>query len=119
MRILAATFLAVLFMGCATAQTTDPKTQKLVVANQMLQRLEELQDTVTDLYATQSIDPKHALVYSKFIVSATRTIKTVPDGWIPVIRQSWAEVKQQVPLDQMEIKVQVTAKLIDAMVNSL
>lgn len=122
MKLLAASFLicvSLVVSGCASTGATDVKTQKLVVANQLLQRFEELQDTVTDLYSQQAISPEHALIYSKFIVSATKTVKTVPDGWTSTIKQSWAEVKTLVPIDKMEVRVQFTAKLIDTLVGSL
>jgi hypothetical protein len=111
--------LGLVSCGANTPPVTDPVVQKQIQATQILQRVEEFQDLVIDLYANQGISPSHALVYTQFTTSTAKTLRVLPTGWAATVKTAWQEVKTKVPLDQMEVKLQITAKLVDALVNAL
>jgi len=108
--------LALLVGNCASAPTTQ---QKQSVTLQVLQRLDEFQNLVVDLYHDKQMTPEHAVLYSKFNISAAKTIKELPNGWQPVVKSSWVELKKNVPLDKMELKVQIAAGVLDTLLMGL
>jgi hypothetical protein len=107
-----ALLLMVGLVGCGS--NPNPVINKQTTALQVLQRLNEFQDVVLDLYNSKSITPEHAVLYSKFVVSTTKTVTTLPDGWQTTVRSGWTELQKLVPMNQMEPKVQIAAKLLDA-----
>lgn len=112
--ILIGSFILGFIYGCAS----NPYQKKQIALN-LLIRVDELQVTVADLYKSGSITPEHALVYNKFCTKAAPVLKSLPDGWPTTIKTAWNELKSAVSIDQMEIKVQYTAKLIDGLVGAL
>lgn len=108
--------LAILISGCASAPS---KQNQQVLTLQVLQRLDEFQNLVVDLYHDKQISPEHAVLYSKFVVSSTKTIKEVPNGWQPVVKNGWVELKKLVPIDKMELKVQLAAGILDTLLMGL
>ena len=116
-RILPLILLTLALNNCGG--NVPPQLQPQVDSLQILQRLNEFQDVVVDGYANGSITPSHALLYSKYVVSATKTVKTLPTGWQATLKMGWSELEKQIPLASMEPKVQVTAKLIDALMAAL
>lgn len=107
--------LALLISGCASVSVQNRQVQTL----QVLQRLDEFQNLVVDLYHDKQISPEHAVLYSKFVVSSTKTIKEVPNGWQPVVKNGWGELKKLVPIDKMELKVQFAAGVLDTLLMGL
>lgn len=108
--------LTLLFsLGCATVGVNKREYQSI----QVLQRLDELQDVVIDLYNTNQLETKRAILYSKFIVSSTRVIQSAPNDWPTLVKTSWTELKKQIPLDKMEPKVKIAATLLDALLEQL
>lgn len=108
--------LALLFTACASAPS---KQSQQALTLQVLQRLDEFQNLVIDLYRDKQISSEHAVLYSKFVVSATRSIRTVPDGWQTTVKASWVEMKAFIPINQMELKVQVAASVLDTLLMGL
>lgn len=111
--------LAPLLLMLSLAACLQPAVNKQTLSLQVLTRVNEFQDVLTDLYNAKAVTPEHVLVYEKFVVSATKTLQTLPSGWQVTVKTAWSQLKAAVPLEQMEPKIQVVAKLIDALVNTL
>ena len=105
--------LAIVLTGCGA--NVSPVVNAQTESLQVLQRLSEFQDVVVDGYSTGAITPAHALLYSKWVVSATQVAKTLPTGWQSTLKTSWQQLEVLVPPSTMEPKVQTIAKLIDAL----
>jgi hypothetical protein len=107
--------LLLISVGCASATVSQKQNQTL----QVLQRLDEFQNLVIDLYGTGDVSQEHAIQYVRFTVAATKAIKNYPDGYAPLVKESWNQLKNLIPFDKMEYKVQAVAKLLDILVGSL
>lgn len=68
-------------------------------ADQVVQRIGELQDTAIALnHATpQGLKDADAVLVVTFTVSALKTIQHTPDGWRPTVLAAYAELKQNLP----------------------
>lgn len=103
----------------ACGSNPNPVINKQTTSLQILTRVNEFQDVLTDLYNTGGVTPQHVLIYEKFVVSATKTLQILPTGWQATIKTGWAQLESDIPLSAMEPKIQITAKLIDALVAAL
>lgn len=121
MKLTSKNFLAYLgillvIAGCASAQINQNRQVKTL---QVLQRVDEFQDLVIELYNTKQISADRALICTKFTVSAAKIVKNAPSGWEPTVKQAWVEFKSQVPLDKMEPKLQLGAMVLDTLLMGL
>lgn len=110
-------FLLIPLISCGA--NNKPVANKATVSLQILQRVEELQDTLNDLYNAKAVSSEHVLLYEKFIVTSTKTLQVLPSGWEATVKSAWISLKVALPLEKMETKIQITAKLIDALVGAL
>lgn len=109
-------YLALIVAGCASASVNQ---NKQVQSLQVLQRVDEFQNLVVDLYHDKQISPDHAVLYSKFCVSAAKVVREYPNGWQPTVKNLWVELKKNIPLDKMELKVQLAAGVLDTLLMGL
>jgi hypothetical protein len=116
MKLLASLLLLVTFIGCASAPTVQ---NKQVASLQLLQRLDEFQDLTIDLYNTKQIDEHRAGIYTRFILSSAKVIRTLPVGWESTVKASWLELKTTVPYDKAEVKVQLLYIVLDKLIGAL
>jgi|WetSurMetagenome_2_1015567.scaffolds.fasta_scaffold92207_4 hypothetical protein len=113
-RVIAGVILvAFMTVGChPPVNIVTPEGKKIYTANEVLKRVEELQNAAIKA-DTQKVIPTHtARIIVQFTVSSARTIGMVSDGWGIVVAKAWAEVKAQIPLEILNnpaIKVAVFA----------
>lgn len=110
--------LLVLISGCAP-KSLPPELKPAYTANEVLIRVQELQNTVIDLYDAQprGITKDKADLIVKFTVSSATIIKSSMAGWQGSVKQSWLELKKNyTPTDT---KLQTVWNLVDAMMGVL
>jgi hypothetical protein len=100
---LSSLLLVGLVIGCA--KTPDPTLNKKLNSIQVLQRIDELENLVFDLYATKEIDKDHAVLYVKFCVSSAKVIKAQPVNWQLLVKTSWTELRKQLPFTESKLVV--------------
>ncbi len=97
-RSLALAVALVLMSACADKLViTSPAGRQAYTANQIAQRVGELQNTVIQAELTGAIPESAALIIVRFTVSAEKTLQTVPAGWQATVMAGWAETKKLVP----------------------
>lgn len=116
-RKLAPIILVLALASCGPQKS--PTVTPTVTATQILQRVDEFQDTIIQLYSTNSISPEHALLYNKFCVLSAHALKELPNGWQATVKAAWTQLLTEIPLVSMEPNVQYTAKLVDALISAL
>lgn len=96
-------------LSCASAPTVN---QKQVTSIQVLQRLDEFQNLVITLHTDKAITTEKALLYSKFVLSSTRAIKELPNGWAPVVKASWVDLRGLINEPKLAVLVAVLDGLL-------
>lgn len=115
--LLISLLLVVGFIGVSGCAPTTSNKDK--IALDILQRLDEFQDLTIDLYDTKEIDSSRAALYTKFILSSTKVIRSLPLGWESTVKSGWVELKGKVPFDKMEVRVQIIAAVLDKLIGAL
>ena len=104
--------LPVLLLLISCAATVQ---QKQLDTIQLLQRIDELQSTVIDLYGSHLINKDVAVKTVTFTVNATKVIKELPNGWQSMVKAEWNQIK---PL-LIEPKLQLIAAALDVLIQGL
>lgn len=111
--------LPILLVTLSLSSCLKPAVSPQTTSLEILTRVNEFQDTLSDLYTAKAVTPQHVITYEKFVVLATKTLQTLPSGWQATVKAGWAQLLIDVPESQMEPKLLVVAKLIDALVGAL
>lgn len=110
--------LVSLSVACAPT-TIPPELKPSYTANEVLMRVQELQNTVIGLYDAKprGITKDSADVIVRFTVSAATIIQGSLAGWQQTVKAAWSALKlQYAPTDT---SLQVIWNLTDVMINSL
>ena len=115
-------FISILLIAfvCACAPKGLPLELKpAYTANEVLIRVQELQNTVIGLYdaTPRGITKDKADLIVKFTVSSAFIIKSSMGGWQSSVKQSWNELKKA--YTPTEVKLQTIWNLVDAMMGVL
>jgi hypothetical protein len=98
---LLAVFALTLAPACARHMPLNltPQAQAAYKADQVAQRIGELQDTAIALNRAtpQVLTDKDAVTVVTFTVSALKTIKAAPDGWQATVLAAYTQLKAALP----------------------
>lgn len=102
--------------GCAPKSANlDPVSQKVYTANEIVERLINLQNAAIQAHAQKQIDTNTARIIVLFTVDAARVLKETPGGWQPQVSAAWSAVKRDVPAASVP-QLQVYWVAIDAVI---
>jgi hypothetical protein len=102
-RVLIGLVLAFSVLAChPPASVVTPQGKSAYTADQVVVRVGELEKAAIQANATvvdgkPSLDEASTRLIVQTCVSIAQTLKTVPDGWQAVVKQSWASFKVQAP----------------------
>lgn len=110
--------LIVSTIGCAP-KGLPLELKPAYTANEVLIRVQELQNTVISLYdaTPRGITKDRADILVKFTVTTASVIKSSLAGWQSTVKASWAELKKN--FTPTEVKLQTIWNLVDAMMGVL
>lgn len=119
MRLFLISSVLLLSIGCAhTLQNATPQQTKLVGAIEVAKANDDLQRVTIALYdlapAGTHITKDRADKIVKFTVSVAYTLQEVPNGWQPLVKTSWEQLKQLI--GKVEPQLEVAWKVLDALV---
>ncbi len=83
--------------GCVHAPSTaSPQAQQAFAAEQVVTRIHEFQSLVIDLSTSGQIPQPTARLIVSWTVRAVTVIGTYPDGWRPLVKETWLVVREEV-----------------------
>ncbi len=110
--------LFVALSACIPKTIQTPQGKAAYTAVQVLNRVEELQNTAIKGNQQGIVSDKTAILVVQFTVSAAKTLKATPDGWQATVRKAWAEAKAKIPApDTTALGASIAA--IDLVLSSL
>lgn len=84
-------------LACAkTAPNLTPVGQHAYTADQVVVRVNELQNAAIAAEAAGQLPTATTRIIVQFAVAANQTLRTVPQGWPQTLAQAWASTKTQV-----------------------
>jgi len=89
-----------LFMAAcvhAPSSITTPQGQAAYTADQVVQRVNELENAAIQAEASKALPTNITRIIVQFCVSADMTLKTTPAGWQQTVSVAWKQAKAQIP----------------------
>ncbi len=91
--------LALTFGAChAPVTVTTPQGKIAYTADQVVLRVNELENAAIQAQATNAIPVQTARTIVEWCVSADKTLASTPNGWPVILQTGWMEVKGKVGL---------------------
>lgn len=110
-----AVLIALTLIACASkANIHTPEGRQAYYQVEALKRIEQLQTVVIDANASGAVSDAVAIPLVRFAVGAAKTIREVPNGWLPVVAKGWAAVRPLIPPDVVT-KLGVIIPAVDAL----
>ena len=92
----------ILWTGCAAPATiVTPQGQAAYTADQIVTRINELQNVAIAAEQAKSVPTDTVRVIVSFCVGADKTLAAVPSGWQATVYQAWQASKNQIPPAQL------------------
>lgn len=97
----------------APVTITTPQGQAAYTADQIGQRVNELENSAISAQGNGSLDLATAKLIVNFCVSADKTLAQAPAGWQAIVGKAWSELKTKLP-PQSNPLVQTAISAVDA-----
>jgi hypothetical protein len=110
--------LSCVALACAP-KNIPPELKPAYTANEVLLRVQELQNTVISLYDStpRGISKVSADLIVRFTVSTATILQNSPAGWKETVQASWSALKSQyTPTD---VSLQIVWNMTDVLITSL
>lgn len=104
--------------ACAP-KTLPPELKPAYTANEVLIRVQELQNTVIGLYdaTPRGITKQRADLIVKFCVSSAEVIQQSRTGWQSTVKSAWTELNKQIKVPEQGLDT--VWRLVDALISAL
>jgi hypothetical protein len=81
----------------APSSVTTPAGKTAYTADQIVQRVNELQNAAIQAQQTGGLSEPTTAIIVRFCVSAAQTLKATPAGWQQTVLTAWTTAKSQLP----------------------
>lgn len=117
MKYTAAFLLVLTLAGCAPKTITTAPGQIAFTADQVVVRVNELQNAAIQANTNKALDDATTRVIVNWAIAADTTLKTTPSGWQATLKSGWLAVKPQIPVNNPTLAITVGA--VDALIGGL
>ena len=103
--------------ACATVPASiqnNPAAVTAFKADQVVQRISELQNAAIQANATGGLDTVTTRAIVTFTVDAAKTAKATPAGWTATLVTAWDAFKASVPIPANNVALQTALAAVDA-----